>query len=815
MELLYDAKFYIAIGRSRHETHWKNREWQWSQFVERASKTVRTDETLAVYLSESKTRQDEIKDKGGFVGGYLRGGKRSKESVTSRRLLTLDIDFASVDCWDVFCLMYDCASLVYSTHKHTPEKPRLRLVILLDRDVTPEEYEAVGRRVAQSVGIEMFDDTTYQAERLMYWPSTAADGEFYFRFQDGPALSADNILATYRDWHDTSEWPMSDRVNRDIVQKVRKQANPLEKNGIVGVFCRTYNIHEAIAEFLPDVYETCDVENRYTYVLGSTAAGLVVYDDLFAYSHHSTDPASMQLCNAFDLVRIHKFGDMDANVDKKTNITKYPSYQAMEEFAANDKRTVAALSKEKIAAAGEEFAGITDENDEWLALMDTEKKGAFRATYNNFGLILRNDPKLKGCFAYDLFNERKALKRLPPWRDKNDKEMYIRDDDEANLRLYLSKEPWSLEGKPKISDALDTVCRENAFHPVRDYFDGLYWDGESRLDTLLIDYLGAEDTELNRWITRIAFTAAVYRAYEPGKKYDQIVVLVGTQGCGKSTIIERMAVNSEWFSNSMPSPDDATKAASHLRGKFIVEIGELVGFRKAEVEAIKNFLSKTADDFRPAWGKNELHRLRQNIFFATTNEEQFLRDSSGERRYWPLQVAVNKPKYNLWAELTPDIVGQIWAEAIQHYNARMPLLLPAELDEALQAVQQQYKQVDDWQGIIESFLERKLPADWNSRSIEKKKEYFRYEDPLSAEGVTPRSRVSIPEILNECVGLDIKGIPGKSERLRISACMKCIKGWTKTVGDYKLPDVGYGRQRGWMRDDLRNSEYFTSSIFDC
>ena len=347
MEIQRDAVFYIATGKCRQEAHWKNEEWSWGKFVERVSGTHRTAERLAEYMSATKTRQDEIKDIGGFVGGYLRGGKRRKENVVSRRLLTLDIDFASADCWDIFCVMYDCASLVYSTHKHTPEKPRLRLVILLDRDVTPEEYEAIGRRVAQSMGIEMFDDTTYQAERLMYWPSTAADGEFFFRFQDGPALSADNVLATYWNWRDTSEWPMSDRVNRDIVQRIKKQADPLEKAGIVGVFCRTYNIHEAIAEFLPDVYEACGMENRYTYVLGSTSAGLVVYDDLFTFSHHSTDPTSGQLCNAFDLVRIHKFGELDVNVDKKTNITKYPSYLAMEELAANDRNVASAMSRKR------------------------------------------------------------------------------------------------------------------------------------------------------------------------------------------------------------------------------------------------------------------------------------------------------------------------------------------------------------------------------------------------------------------------------------------------------------------------------------
>lgn len=435
------------------------------------------------------------------------------------------------------------------------------------------------------------------------------------------------------------------------IDKAKTQEDPLAKTGIIGAFCRTYTIEEAIDKFLPDIYLPCDVPGRYTYALGTTAGGVVLYDNVFSYSHHSTDPACGMLCNAFDLVRVEKFGHLDADVKDKTNITKRPSFIAMEEFALKDRDTVSLMTRERIASACGDFANVVTDmeepDDNWLDMLEPARKGGFLATYENIRLIISNEPLLKGCFAYDTFNERPVFRRLPPWRRKGDSERFIRDDDEANLRIFLSREPWRIEGRGKIEDAMDAVCRDNAFHPVKEYLDELTWDGVPRLDTLFVDYLGAPDTELNRWITRLAFTAAVYRAFEPGTKFDQITVIVGTQGCGKSTLLEKMAVNLEWFSSSMPSPDEPVKAASHLRGKFIIEIGELVGFRKAEVEAIKNFLSKTSDDFRPAYGKNEVHRLRQNIFFATTNEDEFLRDVTGERRYWPIQVSMNKPKYNL------------------------------------------------------------------------------------------------------------------------------------------------------------------------
>ena len=803
MELRYDREVEISVGRSRKETHWRNREMLWSLLVEKLSHKHRTPETLEEYMWADKGRQDEIKDIGGFVGGTLTGGRRRSDSVASRSLITLDVDNASLDLWDTLTLFLDNAVVAYSTHKHSPDKPRLRLVFPTSRPVTSDEYVPIARRIAGTLGIEQFDDTTYEPERLMYWPSTPSDIEYYFRFQDGPFLDVDEALSSYKDWHDSSEWPVSDRQGDTIRRDIRKQADPLGKTGIVGVFCRTYGIHRAIEKFLSDVYEACDVDNRYTYRNGSTAAGLIVYDDKFAFSHHGTDPTGGTLCNSFDLVRIHLFGDRDENVVKNgTRMDRYPSFRAMEDLCARDRETRHTLAEEKLRSAGEDFADIIAEkgNDSWLEEMDTDSKGNYSPTPNNIELILKNDPRLKGCFAYNLFDDRKALLRMPPWRGTQDNEPFIRDDDEARLRIYLSKEPWRIESRQKIADGLETICRDNAFHPVRDFLESHVWDHTPRLDTLFIDYLGAEDTELNRRITRLIFTAAVYRAYEPGTKFDQIVVLVGTQGCGKSTILEKMAVRRSWFSSSMPSPDKPEDAAKHLRGKFIIEIGELVGFRKAEVEAIKNFLSKTADDFHAPYGKNDVHRPRQNVFFATTNESQFLRDVSGERRYWPIRVAVSPARYNLWEDLTPDIVGQVWAEAVSHYENGISLKLPEELSKAMESVQEEYKEVDEWQGLIEEYLDRGLPANWASLGQEQRRNYFRTDDDRTyAPGTVKREWVCVAEILNECPNLGVGVMSDRRISLRISRIMDNLQGWEKIKKAVRFN--AYGVQKGWLRSD--------------
>lgn len=178
-----------------------------------------------------------------------------------------------------------------------------------------------------------------------------------------------------------------------------------------------------IEEYLSDVYEACDTDNRYTYKDGSTAAGLIVYDDKFAYSHHGTDPTGGMLCNAFDLVRIHKYADLDVNVNPLTNISKYPSYKAMEEACVNDSAVKRTISEEKLKSAGEDFEGIIaeEEDSSWLEEMDTDKKGNYLSTLSNIRLILEHDPKLRGKILRDEFNHMDVISGSVPWRTPRDR----------------------------------------------------------------------------------------------------------------------------------------------------------------------------------------------------------------------------------------------------------------------------------------------------------------------------------------------------------------------------------------------------------
>ena len=418
----------IAVGNSRMDKKWKNRDISWEDLCARVGSTIRTTETVEEYRKLKKGVQDNIKDVGGFVGGQLREDRRKNGMVLCRSMLTLDMDYGKPGVWDEIDLLHDFQCCVYSTHKHTPEHPRLRMIIPLARDITEEEYPAVARMVAKEIGIDLFDDTTYEACRLMYWPSTSANGEFFYKTKDGPLLDPDAYLAKYADWHDASTWPVSSRQSEAVRRSITQQADPLEKPGIVGAFCRAYTIEEAIETFLSDVYEPSSMNGRYDYIPADSAAGVVVYDGKFAYSHHATDPVCGKLLNAFDLVRLHKFRELDENVGLDTPPGKLPSFKAMSDLALGDDKVKTVFAEERIAQASAEFS-----DEDWQNGLELDKSGHVKNTLHNLTLILENDPNLKGVVFNQLLDGME-IKGEVPWKHPS---KFWRDADDAQLISYV------------------------------------------------------------------------------------------------------------------------------------------------------------------------------------------------------------------------------------------------------------------------------------------------------------------------------------------------------------------------------------------
>ncbi|MBQ3426618.1 MAG: hypothetical protein IJH37_05665 [Clostridia bacterium] len=780
----------ISVGNSRTSRAWKIRELSWDEFAARCRDTIRTAETVEEYRKLPKRQQDNIKDVGGFVGGELRNGIRKKDCIINRCMLTLDADYADDDLWEQIELFFDFRCLMYSTHKHTPEKPRLRLVIPLSRTVTPDEYIAIARRIAADIGIEQFDDTTYQPHRLMYWPSTSSDGEFVFRIRDGTELDADATLSRYKDWHDTSEYPVSSRQKKIVSHAIKKQADPLEKSGIVGAFCRAYPIPDVIDTFLSDVYTPSSLPGRYDYIPADSVAGVVVYDDKYAYSHHATDPACDRLCNAFDLVRIHKFGYLDKD---ETDSEKSKSFQAMLDFAQNDGRVKTQALEDKQSAVNTEFDNVTDDTDnEWRHMLNFTKNGDIANTIQNLTIILQNDPKLKGI-VFNQLSDCIEIKGKVPWQHPS---KYWRDADDAQLITYLTYS-YGKFTRVNYDVALAKVVDDRSFHPIRDYLAGLpEWDKTPRVDTLLIDYLGAEDNKYTRAVMRKTLCGAVARVMTPGIKFDTMLVLSGPQGIGKSTIISKLC--GEWFNDSLLLSDTKDKtAAEKLQGFWILEIGELAGLKKTEIETLRGFISRQNDVFRASFGRRATPHLRQCIFIGTTNAEHgYLRDTTGNRRFFPVNVTGNSEKKS-W-ELTKREIDQIWAETLVYYKQNEPLILDDETEAFARSLQREAMETDEREGMVREYLETLLPENWNEMSVYERRNFLNGSEfgDMQVKGTVKRQKVCNMEIWCECFGkakADLKRIDANA----ISTIMAKMEGWRKME---KKSRFGiYGAAAGYER----------------
>ena len=771
----------IAYGNSRMEKRWKNNEISWDDFCRRVSTTQTTTETVEEYRKMTKPQQDAVKDVGGFVGGHLRGGRRKTGTVLCRSMLTLDMDHGTPDILEELSLFHSHEMCVYSTHKHTPEAPRLRLIFPLKRDVSEEEYPALARKVAQEIGMDLFDDTTYQPHRLMYWPSTSSNGEYVFRVMDGDILDPDAYLGMYDDWRDVSTWPVSSRESEAVKKAAKQQADPLTKTGVVGAFCRAYPIREAIEKFLPDVYAPSAMEGRYDYIPADSSAGVIIIDEKFAYSFHATDPACGQLLNAFDAVRVHKFPDDDP---KK-------SYNAMAEFAVADERVKLRIFEEKRQAAAEDFDEA--DPDAWKKQLQYEKKSMeLKNNLHNLMLILENDENLKGI-VFNQLADGMEIRGNVPWPHPA---KFWRDADDAQLICYVDAAYGTFSAR-KYDIAVTKAVDDRSYHPIREFFDTLPdWDGVERVDTLLIDYLGAEDNPYVRAVTRKELCAAYCRVYHPGIKFDSMIVLNGDQGIGKSTLIAKLG--GEWYSDSLNLSDMNDKtAAEKLQGYWIMEIGELAGMRKADLDKVKAFISRQDDKYRASFGRRVTPHPRQCVFFGTTNSQNgYLRDITGNRRYWNVKVPGNG-KYKPW-DMDADTVKQVWAEVMVYAKAGEKLYLPPELEAYAKEEQRAAMERDDREGLVQEYLDMLLPDTWDSMDVYKRRDYVRdADDPMRPDGIVRRMEVSNMEIWCECFG-KAKEDMKPSDSYAISAIMERIAGWGKT-GKAKILPI-YGRQRIYKRE---------------
>lgn len=811
---MYSRDIIISVAGSSKSTVWTATKSSWAEFVDRLKTPIRSAETYSDYVSMPKAQQDNLKNVGGFVGGTFKGQRRLTADCTGRDLITLDLD--SCPAWateDVIKSISDwgCEAVIYSTRKHSDRTPRLRVILPIDETIGPDMYEPLARAVCSTLGVMPYaDSTTFEVGRMMYWPSCSADSQYVYRHLEGQAIPHESMLNSCYvngNWRDISSWPQVPGYEAIQRRTVARAEDPTIKRGIVGAFCRTYTIQEAMDKYLPGLYEETNDDSRRTYTGGSTYGGAVIYEDKFLFSHHATDPVSGMLVNAFDLVRIQKYAadGVDSDAKDGTPVVNLPSYKMMSQLAAEDPEVHRQLLADRItveeafvdnAPTNHEVAAPIDKVEDWQLKLDITDKGKMMDTIDNFTLIISNDDKLAGTVAEEVFSSRLMVRRRLPWDayGLSYPRMYS-DADDANLQAYIERR-YRVFNKGKCDSAVAIVAGASAYNVVAEYLEGLTWDGKPRVGTILTDYLGAENSEYTRAVIRKTLVAAVARAMTVDRqvKFDQMPILTGPQGIGKSTLLRYLAKDPNWFNDSLTS-FEGKDAQELIQGSWIIEVGELAAMNKQEANSVKLFLGKVDDKYRKAYGRRTESHLRRGVFIGTTNDDAFLRDVTGNRRFWPIRCAVVDPIKDVFTDL-PNEVDQIWAEAVVYYKLGEALYMDTpSLVEAALAMQEGHRQRSEFEGELEIFLDEAIPEDWYEMDKTQRKVWRANPKNISRDDLPKRDKVCLAEICEEMLGRPYISC-SYQQKQELNQAMRAMSEWTETSTIRFGP---YGRQRGFRR----------------
>lgn len=775
--------YQIALGTKRNGlegSKTKQVEWEWGELVQRLKNVTYAEHTLAQYAAMTKPQRVEAKDCGFFIGGLANGRK-----VVYRQIISLDIDDADENTLkQLRDWLKGRAYIIHSTHSSTPESPRYRVVAPLNRIVQSDEYGALMRILSDKFNIPI-DESTFDFSRIMFLPSVPKDAEYFFESKDGRPIDVEETLAELEDWKDLSAV---------MPPKALKVQDPLKKGGLIGAFCAKVSITEALETYLSDKW-TKGKNGRYSLIGATTFDGGIVYDNnLLFYSNHSSDPFQGRSHNAYDLVRLYKFGD-----DKKTGEAGMLALCEQLDIKAD------AGKKHNLTIEGLE-------DDEAKAILKEtltiDKNGNLHKSLTNAVAILEYDPDLRGVFGYDLFAEAPTIRRVPYWRTNDApvppqehcqnvidyKEMA--DYDESFTRGHFEQR-YDFDVRTCLTDALNIVTYKNSFHPIRDYLNSLEWDGVKRLERIFIDCFGVNDTLYSREVGKKFFTGAVRRVFMPASKMDYIPVLVSEEGLGKSTFIRRMA--KLWGSDTFYTFSGGKEAYEQLRGVWILEIPELDGVQKRSTNNRKAFVTKGEDRYRSAYLKYTKTYKRQCVFIASSNDVVFLDDPSEDgRRWWGLMCNPANVKIDIFSDEFRDVlVDQYWAEAVTYYlEGVLPVLSPAAEAEA-RVLRQIHKAESIEEGALIDYLNMPVPDDWYKRSVAERTHYWEHEKELWSG--KPRNTVCTTEIAREFFGNG----RGETNAHRGREIGDAIRATGLFVQDGSKQRFGeYGIAKAWVRTEV-------------
>lgn len=657
-----------------------------------------------------------------YLPGELKNHHRKSVNVINRSVITLDLDGALEGGFEALCgFLSDFYYFWHTTYSHSEEKPSYRFLVPLAEPVTPGQYGDLVRQIIAANPQASIDAASAKPAQIMFTPACKDLFSYDYGVHEGSLVNG-------------AQWLASVNGGESVVPlgRLDKKGEPAEAPGIVGQFNRAYpNLDELIAVFeLP--YELDGASGRYRYTGSSATAtpGMRELDERpgLYYSWHAHDPAAGHAQNAFDLVRIHKFGHLDTGY--KGPVNRAPSYTACRDFLDTHKgfnKRAAAQAYETVISSlsDQENSGAarttparktstsvevltTEEidNTQWVSQLEVDRKtGKFVDSLRNLTLIFDNDPQMKGigwCERGEYFTDADPhnwpdTKRSPKLTE--------------NQKVLLRNRYENVYGLKVPPERLVQIFAErkatNSFDPVCVYLESLRWDGNKRMETCLP---GVEDNEYNRMVARKVLIAAVARAFEPGVKVDEALILVGPEGIGKSSWIEEMAKGFSVEFQNIESKD----TVQILSETWIAMAEESEVVAKSDFNRLKSFLTQTSDTYRVPYAVEPETRLRRWVVWGSTNDMELLRERDGNRRF--LMVECVRPRdFDL---LTPEYVDQIWAEAVHAYLMGESHVMNSFERELARSAREQHIHSDALTESIAEHLRLPITSDWHEKKPE-------------------------------------------------------------------------------------------------
>ena len=767
-----DLTLDLSVAPSVSSRRWEAATLTWERLVDRAH------------------NPKAVKDCGGYVAGRLKGTARRKGQVEYRSAVTLDADAASETLPAVVAGL-GLRALVHSTYSHTRAHPRYRVIIpIMGPGLSEEEYPRVARGLMEALGEAQFDPGSTQPERLMFWPATANPDEYEVVECDGATATAQGLL---RDFGGLQAAPD---------HKTGPKRDPKELPGVAGAFNRVYDMARAVAEFhLP--YDPVDGEpDRWHYTPAESEGGVIVYPDGYVFSNHASDPAYGRALSMFDLVALHVYGreDRAAGVPQSTAPADRPSIQrAMREFAARPEIVTELVAADFADVDGDE-AGARGLPEWVLEFHLHPKTGKPLDDVHNWDLLMRHDPVLR-ALARNEMDLTTVTRRQFPWRTvEAGKDDALTNADRAQISAHLQRAyNMPRPAQEQLNGVIDMVAQDNAFHPVVEYLEGLEWDGVSRIETYLP---GAADAYTRR-VARLVAVQAVARALDPGVKVDNCLILTGRQGLGKSWFVETMARG--WTCTLGPIEGGGLRdTVMAMTRSWVTVADEGFAMKKADAEALKQFVTLTHDVIRLPYAREHVKLPRRQVIWGTTNDAVFLRAQEGNRRFLIVEVA-EKLDFGKYSD---EYVNQVWAEAVHIWKTSKAqyglkdnpeLFLSASEEAEAESVRSMATEEDSMTGLIQAYLDTLVPANWVEMSPEERISWLRDEEQGIVSGTHPIDVVCSLEIWEIALGRE-RGKHSRVDILQITNALKQLPGWFGPMPKpTRLPF--YGPQRVFARMD--------------